>query len=157
MKRTSLLFVFVLSVAALLQAQEHWSFKGTVSKMRMTECIAQHTFIAAMSGTQPQAVGTCPEYTVMGDKVVYVVVGRRAEEFVPLAEDIEFLIRKNELVLFSDDEKVKSRFVIQQMMLRTDWDREVERKEIAARATERSVNYETRNPPRASMVSASSR
>ena len=123
----------------------------------MTDCTAQHSFMAAMSGTPAQAVGTCPEYTVMSNKVVYVIVGRRAEEFIPLAEDIDFLIRKNELVLFSDDEKVKSRFVIQQMMLRTDWDRDEERKEVEARKTERSVNYESRNPPRASIVSASAR
>jgi len=84
-------------------------------------------------------------------------VGRHAEEFIPLAEDLEFLIRKNELVLFSDDEKTKSRFFVQQMTLRTDWERDEERKELAARMMERSVNYETRNPPRGSMISASAK
>ncbi len=43
------------------------------------------------------------------------------------------------------------------MTLRADWDREEERKELAARMMERSVNYEVRNPPRASMVSTNAR
>jgi hypothetical protein len=157
MKRVTLLFLFVFGAATLLQAQGQWSFKGTVIKMRMTGCIAQKSFMAAMSGTPAQALSTCPEYTVMSDKVVYVVVGRRAEEFIPLAENIEFLIRKNELVTFSDDEKSKSHFLIQQMTLRSDWDREEARKELAARMMERSANYETRNPPRGSIVSSDAR
>jgi hypothetical protein len=157
MKRITLLFLFVAGAATLLQAQGQWSFKGTVIKMRMAGCIAQKSFMAAMSGNQAQLPCTCPEYTVMSDKVVYVVVGRHAEEFIPLAEDLEFLIRKNELVLFSDDEKTKSRFFVQQMTLRTDWERDEERKELAARMMERSVNYETRNPPRGSMISASAK
>jgi hypothetical protein len=157
MKRLSFLSFFLLVAVAFLQAQGPWSFKGTVIKMRMTECTAQHSFMAAMSGTPAQAAGACPEYTVMSEKVVYVVVGRRAEEFIPLAENMEFLIRKNELVIFSDDEKTKSHFAIQQMTLRADWDREEARKELAARVMERSVNYETRNPPRTSMVSTNGR
>jgi hypothetical protein len=157
MKRLGLVLAIVLSTAAVLHAQGQWSFKGTVTKMRMTDCTNQHGFMAAMSGVPAATGATCPEYTVTSDKVVYVVVGHRAEEFIPLAEDIEFLIRKNELVLFSDDEKVKLRFVIQQMTLRADWDREEERKEVAARLAERSASYETRNPPRGSIVSASAR
>ena len=93
----------------------------------------------------------------MSDKVVYVVVGRRSEEFIPLAEDKEFLIRKNELVIFSDDEKTKSRFTIQRMTLRADWDRERSARNLQARMMERSVNYEVRNPPRTSMLSTSAR
>ena len=157
MKRTTLLLMFVLGAMSSMQAQSRWSFKGTVIKMRMADCVAQHSFITAMSGVPPQAGGTCPEYTIMGDKVVYVVVGRRSDEFIPLAENIEFLIRKNELVTFSDDEKTKSHFAIQAMTLRVDWDREEERKELAAKMMERSVNYEARNPPRASMISANGR
>ncbi len=129
MKRITLLFVFVLGAAALMQAQGHWSFKGTVIKMRMADCTAQHGFIAAMSGTSVQPGKNCPEYTILSDKVVYVVVGRRAEEFMPLAENMDFLVRKNELVIFSEDEKLASHFAIQQMTLRADWDREQARKE----------------------------
>ena len=152
MKRMALLFVMVLSAATFLQAQGHWSFKGTVIKMRMTDCAMQRGFMATMSGVSAPAGIMCPEFTVMSDKVVYVVVGRSGEEFIPLAEDMEFLIRKNELVIFSDDEKTKTHFAIQQMTLRADWDREEERKELAARVLERSANYEARNPPRTSML-----
>lgn len=148
MKRIAWLWVFLLGAAVVMQAQNKWAFKGTVIKMRMAECAAQHSFMAVMSGVPAPAGLTCPEYTVMSDKVVYVVVGRRLEEFMPLAENLEFLIRKNELIIFSDDEKTKSHFVIQQMMLRADWDREEQRKDLAARMMERSVSYEVRNPPR---------
>jgi hypothetical protein len=157
MKRIALMFVLVLSAATFLQAQSRWSFKGTVIKMRMTDCAMQHSFMAAMSGVPAPAGISCPEFTVMSDKVVYVVLGRHAEEFIPLAENMEFLIRKNELVLFSDDEKTKAHFVIRQMTLREDWDREEQRKQLAARMMERSVNYELRDPPRASIVSTNAR
>jgi len=157
MKRIALLFVFVYGAAVGLQAQGSWSFKGTVIQMRMTDCVMQRGFMATMSGVAAAVGIQCPEYTVMSDKVVYVVVGLRSEEFIPLAENKEFLIRKNELVIFSDDEKTKSRFAIQRMALRAAWDREVERKELEAKMMERSVNYEVRNPPRTSMLSTSAR
>lgn len=153
MKRITLLFIFALSATVALHAQAKWSFKGTVIKMRMTSCVMHGGFMATMSGAPAPAGVTCPEYTLMSDKVVYVVVGRRAEEFIPLAENMVFLIRGNELVLFSDDEKTKSRFTIQQMILRADWEREESRKEVAARMAERSANYEARYPPRRSMLS----
>jgi hypothetical protein len=157
MKRIALLFVIVLSAAVFLQAQSRWSFKGTVIKMRMADCAVQRGFMVTMSGAPAPAGVSCPEFTVMSDKVVYVVLGRRAEEFIPLAENMEFLIRKNELILFSDDEKTKSHFVIRQMTLRADWDREEERNGLEARMTERSMNYEGRNPPRSSIVSTNAR
>lgn len=131
MKRATLLFVFVLLILATVQAEEHWSFKGTVIKMRMGECIG-HGVLAALSGTPEQPAKNCPEYTVMTDKVVYVVVGRRSEEFMPLAEDMDFLVRKNELVIFTENEKASSHFTIQQMTLRQDWVREQAHKEFSA-------------------------
>jgi len=155
MKRIAFLFVFALSAAAGMQAQSQWSFKGTVIRMRMTGCILQSGFKATFEANPMTGGGSCPEYTVMSTKVVYVVVGRRTQAFIPLAEDLDFVIRDNEIVMFSNDEKAKSRFVIQQMMLRGDWDREQERKELEARIMERSVSYEVRNPPRSTMVSAS--
>jgi len=157
MKRIALLFIFALSATVALQAQGNWSFRGTVIKMRMTTCVMHGGFMATMSGVPAPAGITCPEYTLMSDKVVYVVVGRRAEEFIPLAENMAFLIRKNELVLFSDDEKTKARFTIQQMILRTEWEREEARKEVAARIVERSVNHEALNPPRTAMLSTNTK
>jgi hypothetical protein len=40
------------------------------------------------------------------------------------------------------------------MTLRAEWDREEARKELQSRYMERSVNYEVRNPPRASVLPA---
>ncbi len=157
MKRITLLFIFAFSAAVALQAQGSWSFKGTVIQMRMTDCLPQRGFMAAMAGAQVTTGISCPEYTVMSDKVVYVVVGRRGDDFIPLVEDRDFLIRRNELVIFSDDERVRSHFAIQRMTLRADWDREEERKDLEARKMERSVNYEVRNPPRTSIVASSTR
>ena len=119
----------------------------------MTGCVMQSGFRASFEAL-PMVGVSCPEYTVMSTKVVYVVVGRRTQAFIPLAEDLDFVIRNNEIVIFSNDEKAKSRFVIQQMLLRADWDREQELKELEARKLERSVNYEVRNPPRTAMASA---
>jgi hypothetical protein len=150
MKRIALLFLFVAGAAVLSQAQG--SFKGTVVRMRMTECVAQRGFMAAMSGTAPQPGTTCPEYTVMSDKVVYVVVGRHTGEFIPLAENMDFLVRKNELVIFSDDEKTKSRFVIESMSLRTGWDREEARRDLALRIAEH-MRYDSGTTPPGAMTS----
>jgi len=157
MKRSGLLVVFLLSTVSLFAADAPWSFRGTVTRMQMSDCTEHHCFKAAMSGAPAQSVGTCPEYTVMSDKVVYIVVARRAEEFMPLAEDINFLIRKNELLVFSGDEKTQSHFTIKQMTLRAEWDREESLKDLAIRKMERSVNYEVRNPPRAAIISTDAR
>jgi hypothetical protein len=156
MKRIPLLFVLFLCSTAAMQAQSQWSFKGTVIKMKMTDCVVPPGFRATLGGIPPSSL-TCPQYTVMSDRVVYIVVGRHTEAFIPLAENMDFVIRKNEIVTFSNDEKSKARFVIQQMTLRADWEHEQERKELMAKALERSVSYELRNPPRASVIAASAR
>jgi hypothetical protein len=143
MKRSFSLLMFVLFAAVFLHAQSQWSFRGTVIKMQMGNCVVKG-FVAAMSGTAAAAM-PCPEYTVLSDRVVYVVVGRHAEAFIPLAEDLDFIVRKNELVLFSDDEKAQSRFVIQQMTLRSEWELVREHREMVARATmDRATVYSPR-------------
>ena len=151
MKRIALLFVFVVCAATISQAEDKYSFKGTVIRMEMRDCVVAG-FRAAMSGA-PGSVGHCPEYTVMTPSVLYVMVARQTEGFIPLAEDVEFKVIKNEVLA---GEKSKSRFVIQKMMLRSDWEREQERDELMVRAMERSVNYELRNPPRSAKLGANS-
>jgi hypothetical protein len=153
MKRWSLLCVLLLTAAAFGQGQGNWAFKGTVIRMKMGACGITHGFMVAMAGV-PAAAPNCPEYTIMSDKVVYVVAGTRHDVFMPLAENMDFVIRRNELVTFSTDEKNRSRFTIQAMTLRAEWDREEARKELQSRYMERSVNYEVRNPPRASVLPA---
>lgn len=123
MKRCSLLLTFLLCAAAMLSAESRWAFKGTVVKMQMADCLAGHHFVATMSGI-PAPHENCPEYTVLGKQVVYEVVGRKGKEFMPLAQNIDFAVRKNEVVLFGHDEKVEARFIIKRMTLRADWERE---------------------------------
>ena len=152
MKRWSVLCVLLLTAAAFGQGPGKWAFKGTVIRMKMGNCGMSHGFASNMVGVA--VAGSCPEYTILSDKVVYVVAGTRHDVFMPLAENIDFLRRRNELVSFSVDEKNKSRFAIQQMTLRVEWDREEARKELQSRYMERSVSYEVRNPPRASVLPA---
>jgi hypothetical protein len=150
MKRIPVLLVLALCAAATLRAEDQWVFKGTVIKMQMTECIASTGFKVAMGG-RPASAGSCPEYIVMSPKVVYVMVGRHTDAFIPLAENLDFVVQKNEILI---SETSKSRFVIRQMTLRSDWEREEERKELMAKALERSVTYELRNPPRGTLTAA---
>jgi hypothetical protein len=93
--------------------------------MRMTDCIsAQHGFMAAMSGAaQVQTGGLCPEYVLVGDKVVYVILGRGSNQLIPLAEITKFRFLKNEMLIRIDDASKESRFQIKAMVLRPEWDR----------------------------------
>jgi len=98
---------------------------GTVVRMRMVDCMpVHHGFMVAMSGgalPQPTA-DVCPEYTLVSDKVVFVIVGKSSNQLVPLADVVEFRFNKNELALRIDDARHESRFSIKEMILRTDWD-----------------------------------
>jgi hypothetical protein len=156
MRRAGFVVALALCAVAAALAQEQWTFRGTVTKMRMTDCTAQHGFMMAMSGAPP-AAASCPEYTIVSDKVVYVVVGRKADEFIPLAENKQFVIRKNEIVLFSDDEKMKSRFSIQQMILRSEWDREEADRAHVAAMIERSISYDVSNSGHSSVLQSGTR
>jgi hypothetical protein len=97
---------------------------GTVVRMRMGECLpAHHGFIQAFGAPQSQmAVEVCPEYTLVSDKVVYVIVGRSSGQLVPLADVIDFRLRNNEMAVRVDDAKHESKFSIKEMILRSEWD-----------------------------------
>jgi len=98
---------------------------GTVVRMRMVDCLpVHHGFMVAMSGgAAPQAIAeVCPEYTLVSDKVVFVIVGKSSNQLVPLADVVDFRFNKNELALRIDDARHESRFSIKEMILRTDWD-----------------------------------
>jgi len=120
---------FTLSIALVLSSfQMAWAGiyqHGTVVRMRMVDCLpVHHGFMVAMSGgVPPQASGdVCPEYTLLSDKVAFVIVGRSSDQLVPLADVVEFRFNKNELALRIDDARHESRFSIKEMILRTDWD-----------------------------------
>lgn len=155
MTRNTFLASFILVMVSLMPAQVR-SFKGTVIRMQMAECPAQRGLMAALSGTSAGATTPCPEYTVVSDKVVYVITGHHADQFIPLAEEVDFLVKKNELVVLSDDEKSQTRFFVKAMALRSIWEREEEHRALMMRLAERSLsNYELRNSPTAAELEAS--
>lgn len=139
MKHTTMVVILLLVLAAGLSAQRK-VFKGTVVRMEMSECVVPAGFRAAMSGAPNGVVSSCPEFTVVSDDVVYVVVGRRADQFMPLAEHTDFLLKKNELMTLSEDEKIEARFLIRQMILRGDWEREQEHHATMIKLAEKELN-----------------
>lgn len=104
---------------------------GTVVRMRMADCASSHRgFMATMSGPPAQMVAEkCPEYTLVSDKVVFVIVGRSSNQLIPLADAIDFRFHNSELAVRVDDAKHESKFAIKEMILRSDWD--LVRKHIA--------------------------
>lgn len=125
MKRVfSLIFLFC-SLPGLLAAQIGIYQHGTVVRMHMGECIpAGHGFMVAFGGPST-AMGpeACPEYTLVSDNVVFVIVGKLSNSLIPLAETIDFRFRKNELAVRVDDQKHEAKFAIKEMMVRSEWDR----------------------------------
>jgi hypothetical protein len=96
---------------------------GTVVRMRMADCLpAHHGFISTFGGPANAAQEACPEYTLLSDKVVYVIVGRSSDQLVPLADEVDFRLHNNELALRIDDAKRESKFDIKEMILRSEWD-----------------------------------
>ncbi|HUO60572.1 MAG TPA: hypothetical protein VMU24_07870 [Candidatus Acidoferrales bacterium] len=155
MRRVGWVVIFMFAINCMATGQSR-NFHGTVVRMKMSECTKQHGFVSAMSGVQVVSTQACPEYTVMTDNVVYVLVGRKPEEFIPLAENITFHVRKSDVVVFSEDEKEQSHFAVRQMTVRQDWERDEQRREVMTRLAERSVSYESRNAPHAVLVQTSS-
>ena len=130
MKHTLLPILFFLSSPALLATQIGIYQHGTVVRMHMGECLdPRRGFMAALSGTrQLPRSEPCPEYTLVTDKVVYVIVGK-FNQLVPLAETIDFRFRNNELLVRIDDAKHESRFLIKEMSLRAEWESDRRREE----------------------------
>ena len=123
MKRAALivwLFCNLPLLAAPIGKYQH----GTVIRMRMGDCTLMHRgFITNFGAPQGQAVAeTCPEYTLLADKVVFVIVGKTTNQLVPLAEVVDFRINKNELAVRVDDARHESKFAIKEMILRSQWD-----------------------------------
>ena len=64
----------------------------------------------------------CPEYTLVTDKVVFLIVGKSSNQLVPLAEVIDFRIQNKELAVRVDDARKESKFAIKEMTLRSEWE-----------------------------------
>lgn len=97
---------------------------GTVVRMRMGECVFAHRgFMATMAGQAGQiSPDVCPEYTLVSEKVVYVIVGSSSNQLIPLADIVDFRLHKNELAVRLDDARHESKFSIKEMILRSEWD-----------------------------------
>jgi hypothetical protein len=111
--------------------------QGTVVRMRMGDCLpVHHAFMIAMAGQPTQMGGeVCPEYTLISDKVVFVIVGSSSDQLVPLADVVDFRFHKNELAMRIDDARHESKFSIKEMVLRSEWD-----------MVQKHINDELNNP-----------
>jgi len=130
MKRTPLLLLLIGASVSPAFAQES-RLTGTIVKMRMTECMGpQHGLMAALSGTGRIQTGElCPEYVLVGEKVVYTIVGKSSGQLLPLAEETKFRFQNHEMLVRIDDAKHESRFQIKEMILREEWERYRQREE----------------------------
>jgi hypothetical protein len=129
--------ILALAFPVVVAAQTHSHQQGTIVRMRMTDCLGpQHGFMAAMSGASKVETGAlCPEYVLVGDKVVYLISGKTSDQLVPLAEVTRFRLQKNELLIRIDDAAKESHFHIKAMVLRPEWDRKQMMVEAEAKAT----------------------
>jgi hypothetical protein len=126
MKSASLLALVMImtsvsiAAAAPLGRYQH----GTVIRMRMGDCaLTRGGFMTAFGPPQTAAnEGVCPEYTLVTDKVVFVIVGRSSNQLVPLAEVVDFRFQKKELAVRVDDARHESKFAIKEMTLRSEWE-----------------------------------
>ena len=123
MKRT--LWLIVAFCSLQMAHAEHIGVyqHGTVVRMRMGDCAPVHRgFMATMGGPAPLAADVCSEYTLISDKVVFVIVGKSSNQIIPLADVIDFRLLKNELAVRVDDARHESKFNIKEMVLRPEWD-----------------------------------
>jgi hypothetical protein len=127
-----LLMLLVLSMASpLLLAQNTEDQQGTIVRMRMSECMPQHSFMKNMSGAEGIGNATqCPEYLLMSDMVVYAISGKNSNQLLPLAEVTRFRLKDGEILIRLEDERKESRFRVKAMMLRSDWERERTNEEL---------------------------
>lgn len=121
-------FQRTLGIALVLCCQAAWAGAyqhGTVVRMRMVDCLpVHHAFMSVMSGggSMPAAAEVCPEYTLVSEKVVFVIVGKSSDQLIPLADVVDFRFNKNELAMRIDDSRHENKFLIKEMLLRADWD-----------------------------------
>lgn len=152
MKRMFFLILVLSALTPSLSAQIGIYQRGSVVRMHMGDCVVgRHGFMATFGGQAvPVAQEPCPEYTLVTEKVVFVIVGKSSNQLIPLAETIDFRLFKNEMAVRVDDEKHETRFTIREMVLRPEWDRVQQHREAQMMATydsqvEKAVT--TRNRP----------
>jgi hypothetical protein len=95
---------------------------GTVVRMRTSDCTLSHRRFTFGSPAAQTPEEVCPEYTLVSDKVVYVIVGRSSSQLIPLADVIDFRLHNSEMAVRVDDAKHEVKFSIKEMILRSEWD-----------------------------------
>jgi len=122
--KSSLCLILILCALPMAYAERLGIYQhGTVVKMRMGDCPStHHGFMVAMGGPAQTAADDCPEYTLVSDKVVFVIVGKFSSQLIPLADEIDFRFHNNELAVRVDDGGHESKFNIKEMILRSEWD-----------------------------------
>jgi len=124
--------------------------QGTVVRMRMGDCMLMHRGFMNQFGPPQAAVVEegCPEYTLVTDKVVFLIVGKSSNQLVPLAEIIDFRFQNKELAVRVDDARKESKFVIKEMTLRSEW-------ELIQKHIENQLNDSPHRPVDTSMTARS--
>ncbi len=123
--KSLLLLVLVWSSASAAWAAPLGIYQhGTVVRMRMGDCALMHRgFMNTFGPPQASMSEACPEYTLVADKVVFLIVGKSSNQLVPLAEVIDFRFQNQELAVRVDDARHESKFAIKEMTLRSEWER----------------------------------
>jgi hypothetical protein len=135
MKRFLPLIVLLCALSISLAAENRAPQQGTIVRMRMTDCIgSQHPLMEALSGAGHATAELCPEYVLVTNTVVYVIIGKSSDQLVPLAETTRFHFQNNEVLIRVDDARRESHFRVKAMVLRPEWDRNQRIEEAAALA-----------------------
>jgi hypothetical protein len=124
MKSTLLLALVLTGISVAFATPIGIYQQGTVVRMHMGDCQLMHRGFMNQFGP-PQAAmieDSCPEYTLVTDKVVLVIVGKSSSQLVPLAETIDFRFENKDLAIRVDDSRKESKFSIKEMTLRSQWD-----------------------------------
>ncbi len=149
MKSTLLLaLVWIMSGISIAWAAPIGIYQhGTVVRMRMGDCMLMHRgFMNQFGPPQAEVVEQgCPEYTLVTDKVVFLIVGKSSNQLVPLAEVIDFRIQNKELAVRVDDARKESKFAIKEMTLRSEW-------ELIQKRIENQLNDSQHRPVDTSMA-----
>jgi hypothetical protein len=144
-KSLSLIFVFC-SLPTMLLGQRGIYQHGSVVRMHMGDCVlAHHGFAVAFGPASSMPQEYCPEYTLLSENVVYVIVGKSSNQLIPLAESIDFRLHKNELAVRVDDAKRETKFTIKEMIVRSDWERIQRHLDQQMRASENQAAMNTRD------------
>jgi hypothetical protein len=128
MKQFSLLLLFCTlfcNLPAVWAAQAGIYQHGSVVRMHMGDCYPAHRGFMTAFGppAAPEIEETCPEYTLVSDDVVYIIVGRSSNQLIPLAQTIDFRLLKSELAVRVNDSRKESKFTIKDMIVRSEWER----------------------------------